>query len=73
MCKALHRECSGRFSFDRKALEWAEARITESLLPYWSNNLDSGMGDSLHLQIFNAHCHTMRQMDFNMVRPSSDQ
>jgi hypothetical protein len=31
-CKALHKECSGRFSFDRKVLEWAEARMTESLL-----------------------------------------
>lgn len=36
MFRALHRECSGRFSFDKKALEWAEARITESLLLYRS-------------------------------------
>jgi len=32
MCNALQRECSGRYAGAKKALEWAEARMTESLL-----------------------------------------
>lgn len=55
MCSALQRECSGILSGDKKALEWPEARMTESLLKQRIRKQDPRRLH--HLQVFYPHCH----------------
>lgn len=56
MCKASQRECSGILVGDRKALEWPEASMTESLLEQGSENEVANISDCRHSQVFHTHC-----------------